>query len=80
MAKMAISEMLRLACIYAVQDREGYLHAIEGTDDELEAETKQFIKELEAYRLKRWGRTELEAAIADAVPVKATDLLKRKHQ
>jgi len=58
---LSVDELLRRACNYAEQDRVGFLAAMEpcrgGGDDELIAETEQFIKQLRAYRRKRWGKS-----------------------
>lgn len=60
---MKIDEMLRLACIYAEQDRAAYLDAWSGCNDDgaekIKSECRAFIKKVRAYRLKRWGKTNL---------------------
>lgn len=64
---MKIDELMRLAFIYAEQDREGYLDAIANTSDEREKdETEALIEALREYRLRRWGRTRHESLMARA--------------
>jgi hypothetical protein len=55
--KLLIDELLRLACIYAECDRKEYLRCVGHIDSGEAAETKEFLKQLRAYRLKRWGKT-----------------------
>lgn len=73
MVKMTNDEMLRLACIYAEEDRRAFVDCMAGctgTEDEaLKAETMAFVKKLHAYRVKRWGRTANEANLDGAVTV-----------
>ena len=64
MKKIKIDELLRLACIYAESDRQEFLRCIEHTDMKEEIqETEAFLKQLVAYRKKRWGKTPLEKII-----------------
>ena len=64
---MKVDELMRLAFLYAEQDREGYLDAISTTDNEGEkAETRALINRLRKYRLKRWGRTRHESLMEHA--------------
>lgn len=69
--KLPISELLRLACIYAVKDREGFLDAIKDCkeDSDLIIETEAFIQQLKEYRLNRWGKTKLERICDEAIEV-----------
>ena len=54
----SVSELLRLACLYAEQDREGFIAAYEGMEDEPACrEAIEFLTELRAYRRRRWGRS-----------------------
>ena len=70
---LPINELLRLACIYAESDRRGFLHAIGDGDDELAKETREFIRQIRAYRDRRWGRTAMEAEIEDNMVEKRMD-------
>lgn len=76
-SRRKVGELMRLAFLYAQQDREGFLDAIRnsGMDDE-ERETRALIKELRQYRLKRWGKTKYEAAIEKA-PSKTIDEIRK---
>ena len=67
---MTVDEMLRLACIYAERDQCDFLLAIEDADELLEKDTKDFIKKIRAYRLKRWGKTKMERLLEKAKYVK----------
>jgi hypothetical protein len=55
------SELLRLACVWAEQDREALLDSFRGCtsdlDEDFKAELRGQIRALKAYRLKRWGKT-----------------------
>ena len=72
-AKLSVSELLRLACIYAERDQEELLCAHEHLDDEeserVKQEIRDFLAQLRYYRLKRWGKTRLEKWMDDAKPV-----------
>lgn len=57
---LTVDEMLRLACIYAEQDRESYLEAVKDSDPEWAEEARRFLEQLRAYRKKRWGKTKIE--------------------
>ncbi len=78
MAKLKVDELLRLACIYAETDREGYIDAIKntGNEDEIKGE-KAFLDQLQAYRKKRWGKTQLEALMGDAVRTPISEILSK---
>ena len=57
-ANQSVSDLLRLACIYAEQDREAFVAAYEGMEDDPACvEAKEFLERLRAYRRGRWGRT-----------------------
>jgi hypothetical protein len=66
-AKLSVGELLRLACIWAEQDREAFImataHCESPSDVEAREKAEQFIQQVRAYRRKRWGRTEGDAAI-----------------
>jgi len=79
MASIPHGELLRLACIYAEQDRIGFIDAY--GEDELEAvEATEFLKQLRAYRKKRWGNTQLESAIKGMKVVLVSDLMKQNQE
>lgn len=68
-----ISELLRLACLYAEQNREGFIAAHEGMEDDPACvEAKTFLAQLRAYRMKRWGRTKIEKACSEAKAQRVT--------
>jgi len=71
-AKRSVSELLRLACIYAEQDRIGMAHCDGGEEGKKAA---QLAKEIRAYRLKRWGRTALESDLDGAYSIDIKDIL-----
>lgn len=74
---MTASQLLRLACIYAEQDRRGLAEAYgDGPEhDEALALADQFRE----YRLKRWGRTQLEAVIAAGTPRTIDQIIADSH-
>ncbi len=54
MKKMPINELLRLACLYAEQDRNGFIDAHSGMEDEPACvEAVEFLQQLRAYRIRR---------------------------
>lgn len=61
--KLPASELLRLACQYATNDQESFLEAIGDTDPEAKADTEDFLKQLRAYRRKRWGKKNSQLGI-----------------
>jgi hypothetical protein len=79
MKKLPVSELLRLACIYAERDQQEFAHSIASCDDmEVEQEkVADFVTQLREYRLKRWGRTKLEQEMEAMVPVTIAELAKR---
>lgn len=74
--KFLVNELLYLACVYAESDRQSFLYSIENTgDQELIAETKAFLEQLRTYRLKRWGKTKMEAYTENAESVDVGKIL-----
>jgi hypothetical protein len=67
MKKIPVDELLRLACLYAEQDRESFIDATNGSDPEYAAEQAEFVRQLRAYRLKRWGKTQSEVMLEGCV-------------
>lgn len=62
--RIPVDELLRLACLYAEQDREGFLNCYSSMpNDPAALEAKAFLDQLRAYRKKRWGKTQLQAAM-----------------
>jgi RecB family exonuclease len=79
--KLPVDELLRLACIYAEIDREGYLMAINksGAAEE-KARTEAFLKQLREYRWRRWGKTGLECQLEEMKPVNPLEILRRMRE
>lgn len=75
--KYTIDELLRLACIFAERDQEEYLRCVSDSDSDEVEKTKDYLKQLRSYRMKRWGRTKLEAKLAEAVPMDVREVFKR---
>lgn len=79
--KLTVSELLRLACIYAETSAQEVLDAHDHCDDEsaliLKEETRAFLKQLRAYRRRRWGLTRVEAVLAEARPVPLEEIASR---
>lgn len=75
--RLPVDELLRLACIYAEQDRQEYAAAIHGCDAEAEQETAEFLRQLRAYRLRRWGKTKLETWMDGAKEVSVSEVAAR---
>lgn len=78
MAKLKVDELLRLACIYAETDRQEFLDCIAHCKEDADTieETKDFLSQLRAYRLKRWGKTKLEAATERMTAVQVAEIVK----
>jgi hypothetical protein len=77
--KLPVSELLRLACIYAEQDREAFAMAVGEGQERQEAD--QFIEQVRAYRRKRWGRAGCDMvsdAMRECRPVSVYEVAKRK--
>ena len=77
--RLKVDELLRLACIYAEQDREEYLRCQPTNDphyQDIIAETKAFLKQLHAYRMKRWGPSVFEQMMADCRTMTAEEFCK----
>lgn len=77
--KLSVSELLRLACVYAELDRESWLHAMancRGPEDAAEvSRIEAFVAQLREYRLRRWGKTRLEAVLEEANAVDVADVI-----
>ena len=74
--KYTVDELLRLACIYAQQDRET-LAGCCAEDDPAGIEARNLAQQIAAYRLKRWGKTKLESVMETMVNVPVQEFLKR---
>ena len=80
MRKLPIDELLRLACIYAEEYQLEFLRCISnaGKDDSEVIKTKAFLQQIREYRMRRWGRTQLEAALEKMVPVDVSEIMRRE--
>ncbi len=61
MARMTDKELIRLAMIYAEQDRESFLEAIAHCKDteyrKLRSDTESLVRQFKAYRQKHYGES-----------------------
>ena len=73
--KLTEDELLRLACIYAEQDRRQLVTAYGGKGPAAK-KAKLLADQLQKYRLKRWGKTQLESLMAKAKEVSVRDVIK----
>ena len=73
---LLVDELLRLACIYAERDQLEYLDAVSASDPEEARKTRDYLKQLREYRMRKWGRTKLEAWIDNATPVLVSEIRK----
>lgn len=65
--KFTEDQILRMACLYAEQDRESFLQAYSHMPrDPAAVKARAFLKTLRAYRLKRWGKTKIETELETA--------------
>jgi bacterioferritin (cytochrome b1) len=79
--KKSVQELIRLALIYAQQDRESYLESIKGCGADYasdKAETEQLINQFKHLRLKRFGKTRLEAIIERSKPKTLEEIFGRE--
>ncbi len=79
--RLSVDQLLRLACVYAEQDRESWLVAMDNCrgmpeDAEAIAKAEAFLAQLRKYRLRRWGKTRLEKALEGAVPVSPAEVIR----
>lgn len=74
----SVDELIRLAMIYGEQDRRTMSEAAHGLPAGKEA--AELADEFRAYRMRRWGRTQFEADIADATSISVDELRKRPAQ
>jgi hypothetical protein len=74
---MSTDEMLRLACIYAEQDRDAFVDAY-GKDikQPVVREAIVFLSQLRAYRKKRWGKTKMEGLMETLVEKPLEEVIK----
>ena len=76
MGKLSVSELLRLACVYAESYEEGFADAV-GRDTDEGREAVEYVEQLRAYRMKRWGKTKLEAYMDRCESVTPQEAIRR---
>lgn len=69
-------EAARLAFIYAAQWEESFVES--RPDARYRTKSARYAAMFRATRLRRWGRTQLEANLAESAPVSIFDLLSGK--
>lgn len=75
--RISLSELTRLAFIYAEQDRLSFAECQpKGSVEEKEA--YDLAAKFNRYRMKRWGKTQFEADIANSTLVDVYTLLREK--
>ena len=78
MARLSEDELLRLACIYAEQDRDSFIQAHENMPNDPAAKrARSVLKQLHAYRMRRWGATPLEKDLERAESVPFPEAIRR---
>jgi hypothetical protein len=65
---LPIKELIRLALVYAEQDRLSFSHAVRLSDPDEYEQALDLVKQFNAYRLRRYGKTPLETSLEDADP------------
>ncbi len=79
--KLTVDELLRLACICAESEREEFVAAHSHIpNDPAAEEARKYLKQLRAYRNKRWGRTGLEKMIDEAEPITVAEAIRRTKE
>lgn len=60
--KLSVSELLRLACCYALSDQQDFIdcvrHCTSPSDIEARERAEAFVKQLREYKQKRWGQNQ----------------------
>lgn len=75
--RIPVDELMRLAFLWAEQDRMGFVEANHpGTPERATAEHQ--YQQLHAYRIKRWGPTQFETDMENAtlVEIRSTRFLR----
>lgn len=70
-----VEELIRLAMVYAEQDRRSFAEA--NGSNQVAAEANELADAFRAYRMKRWGRTTMEAQLDSATLVPIDELRRR---
>lgn len=79
MPKLPISELLRLACMFAEQDRKSFIECYgKSPDDPVAVEAREFVEQLHAYRVKRWGKSRHEVVAENAREVTVDQILSKE--
>lgn len=74
--KLSASEILRRACISAEQNELSFAESV-SNDAKLYEETMDYVRQLRAYRIKRWGRSRLEKQLDAISSVPFTEIIRR---
>lgn len=74
---MSVDELTRLAFIWAEQDRSAMAEAWPAGSKE-RVKAWAHVKQLRAYRIKRWGKTKMETIMGTVKPANAFDVLNKK--
>lgn len=76
--KHSVNSLLKLACEYADQDREAFIDCYDSPgfrDDPARLEAIEFLKQLRAYRLNRWGKSKLEQVMSECKSIPVLNIL-----
>lgn len=81
-SKLPVSELLRLACLYAIQDRELLIDCYKNQDEPFVQEQLEYLRQLRAYMRRRWPGVKLAARehFKDAVPVSLAELREKPEE
>lgn len=78
--RLSVSELLRLACCYAEQDRESWLQAMSNCtgpeDRDLVKDQEAFLEQLREYRRRRWGESRREKLWGDCKPTGVAEAIR----
>lgn len=77
--RIPIGELLRLACVYAENYQLDFADAVSRSDPSVAKEAREFVKQLQKYRVGRWGKTTLEKALANGKPMSHDELVAAKE-
>jgi len=73
---MTDDELLRQACIYAEYDRQSFADAYsKDPNNKYKKEAEAFLRQVRAYRKKRWGKTKLEILCDKAEEVDVSKII-----
>ncbi len=79
--KLSVNRLLQLACIYAERDQEAFIEAVANcthpSDVNAREDAEQFVKQVRAYRRRRWGKSASDIFNENATTVTVQEVIQR---